>query len=77
MIQPKYFNFRTQDLGDSYFDAGNFYWGKKSSWLSNNAIFFSKKNTIVNIPSLRVQDVDNKEDWKKLEIKFKNLKKNK
>lgn len=77
MIQPKYFSFRTQDLGDSYFDAGNFYWGKKSSWLSSSAIFFSKKNTIVNIPNSRTQDVDNKKDWNELNIKYKKLKKNK
>ena len=73
MLMPKYFKFRSQELNETFFDAGNFYWGKKKSWLKTNPFFFSKKNTIVSIPEAFVQDVDTLKDWKKLVIKYKNI----
>jgi CMP-N-acetylneuraminic acid synthetase len=62
-------NKRTQDLEKSYFDSGQFYFGSKSMWLS-------KKNPHncgipLIIPSWRVVDIDNLNDWKRAELLFR------
>ena len=66
MFYPEYFNTRSQDLENAYHDAGQFYWASSSYWEKIGNIFEKSKPYI--IPSWRVQDVDNEEDWKRLEI---------
>lgn len=66
--KKKYF-FRTQDLEESYYDVGQFYWAKRKTW-------FDKKKTIENssyivLPSWRCVDIDNYDDWKRAEKLFK------
>ncbi|HDY7750720.1 TPA: pseudaminic acid cytidylyltransferase [Vibrio vulnificus] len=53
---------RSQDLEDAYHDAGQFYWGKKSAFLGQKAIF-SSQSRVVLLPRSCVQDIDTKEDW--------------
>lgn len=53
---------RTQDLPITYHDAGQFYWGKKSSWESGQPIF-SSKSTILELPSESTVDIDTTDDW--------------
>ena len=65
-------NKRTQDLKKSYFDAGQFYFGSKYIWQSNKDIHNNGMPLI--IPSWRVVDIDNSNDWKRAELLFKNLK---
>ncbi len=72
MINPKFFDTRSQDLEETYHDAGQFYWGKKSAWLKNN-MMFSPKSAPVILPRHRVQDIDTLEDWKRAELMFKVL----
>ena len=57
---------RTQDFQTSYRDAGQFYWGKKSSWESGNPIF-SSKSTIIEIPNESAVDIDTLGDWNQAE----------
>jgi pseudaminic acid cytidylyltransferase len=65
---------RTQDLVKSYHDAGQFYWGSISNWLSKKKIH---SNGIgMQTPKWRSVDIDNLEDWKKAELLFKILKVN-
>ena len=62
MTFPKYTNYRTQDLSNSYIDAGQFYWGKKEAWLKKLNIFNQYSNIIL-VPRERFIDIDTKDDW--------------
>jgi len=64
-------NKRTQDLEKSYFDSGQFYFGSKSTWRSNKNPHHNGIPLI--IPSWRVVDIDNLNDWKRAELLFKIL----
>jgi N-acylneuraminate cytidylyltransferase len=68
MFQPKNFRKRSQDLKDAYFDAGQFYWGKASSWVKESLLFSNKTKAIV-VDEVRVQDIDTIDDWKIAELK--------
>jgi pseudaminic acid cytidylyltransferase len=65
-------NKNTQTFKESYHDAGQFYWGKKNTWLKN--IFLHTNGIGYKIPNFRVVDIDNLNDWKKAEIIYKGLK---
>ncbi len=62
MLFPKEYNKRTQDLDQVYFDAAQFYWGKKSAWLEKKPLF-NNNSTIVEIPKERSCDIDTPKDW--------------
>lgn len=71
-IQPFYPQFettRTQDLVESYYDAGQFYWGKTEAWLQNLRIHSGGLGYV--IPNWRVVDIDTPEDWIRAEIMYK------
>lgn len=53
---------RTQDFLPSYHDAGQFYFGRSSSWESGLQIF-SNRSTIIEIPRELSVDVDTLDDW--------------
>jgi pseudaminic acid cytidylyltransferase len=53
---------RTQDLSPSYHDAGQFYFGRSSSWELGLPIF-SSKSTIIEIPHELSVDIDTLDDW--------------
>ena len=72
MIFPQYFTTRTQDLPVAMQDAAQFYWGKPSAWMNNKQIF-DNHSTCVTIPSWRVRDIDNQDDWIKAEIIFNQI----
>jgi pseudaminic acid cytidylyltransferase len=67
-VYPEFELTRTQDLEKTYHDAGQFYWGKKSAWLSNHRIHSSALG--ISIPAWRVIDIDTPEDWVRAEIIF-------
>jgi len=62
MFSPEHFNSRSQDLEESYHDAGQFYWGQASAWLEGKMIFSPESSAVV-LPRHRVQDIDTPEDW--------------
>ena len=70
MFQPKNYFKRSQDLTKSFHDAGQFYWGKYSAWLNKKKLF-SKNSKFYKMPKLRVQDIDNIDDWKIAEKLYK------
>lgn len=70
MLNPEYFDTRSQDLEEVFHDAGQFYWGLSSAWLNHSPIF-SHDSVPVRLPRERVQDIDNPEDWTVAELKFK------
>lgn len=70
-IYPEYELARTQDLELAYYDAGQFYWGAKSIWLSNPRIHSHAIG--YPIPKWRAIDIDTPEDWQRAEIIFDSL----
>jgi N-acylneuraminate cytidylyltransferase len=73
MLSPEHIFTRTQDLKPAYQDAGQFYWGKKNSWISGSPIF-SSKSTILELPIGSVIDIDTVTDWELAEKLFKQQK---
>jgi len=76
MLHTNYSNSRSQDLDETYHDAGQFYWGKVNAWLENNSIINKNASPIL-LPRYRVQDIDTLEDWHRAEIMFEIINKNK
>lgn len=62
---PEFELTRTQDLEPAFYDAGQFYWGKKEAWLNNPKIHSSGAGYV--IPSWRVVDIDTPADWDRAE----------
>lgn len=60
---------RSQDLEETYHDAGQFYWGKSTAFL-NSDVIFSEKSLPIILPRHRVQDIDTNEDWVRAELMF-------
>ncbi len=67
---PEYEKTRTQDFPQSYYDAGQFYWGNKFSWERSNPIFTSR-STIVELPRESAIDIDSIEDWDYAEQRYR------
>ncbi|MDN3988247.1 pseudaminic acid cytidylyltransferase [Zwartia vadi] len=70
MFQPESFSTRSQDLPEALHDAGQFYWGRASAWLSGQVIF-GPQSSVVRVPRHRVQDIDTFEDWTHAEYLFR------
>ncbi len=75
MLYPGHLETRSQDLEESYHDAGQFYWGKAESFRQKKPLF-SKDATPYILPRYLVQDVDTPEDWKRAELMYQVMKKN-
>lgn len=74
MFNPEHFITRSQDLEEAYHDAGQFYWGSASAWLSEIPLYSEFAFPIV-LPRYRVQDVDTMDDWTRAELMFEILNK--
>lgn len=72
MVWPEHYISRSQDLVLHYHDCGLFYWGKSTQFLQTKR-FFTDNSACVEIPEIRVQDVDTLEDWHICEIKYRLL----
>jgi pseudaminic acid cytidylyltransferase len=69
MFQPDHFLTRSQDLEESYHDAGQIYWGKPDAFL-NDIPVLSKDAIPLILPRHLVQDIDTEEDWHHAELLF-------
>lgn len=70
MLNPKHSNTRSQDVEEAFHDAGQFYWGRATAWLTGKPLF-SHGAVPVPLPRHRVQDIDTAEDWECAEWLFK------
>jgi len=70
---PEFISCRSQDLEETFHDAGQFYWGKAEAFL-NDEVLFSPVSVPVVLPRHLVQDIDTEEDWKRAELMFKAMK---
>jgi pseudaminic acid cytidylyltransferase len=73
MFQPEHLLTRSQDLEEAYHDAGQFYWGKTSSFMDNRLTYESKSVPII-LPRRLVQDLDTMEDWERAIYMYKAMK---
>lgn len=73
MIQPENLAVRTQDLMPAYHDAGQFYWLRVESFMKQKKLVMDYTVPFT-ISESEAQDIDNDEDWKIAEIKYKILK---
>lgn len=72
MIYPDQNDTRSQDLVDSYHDAGQFYWGQSSAFKEMKPLFSDISSPYV-LPYYLVQDIDTLNDWKRAEIIYQFL----
>jgi N-acylneuraminate cytidylyltransferase len=70
MIQPENLSVRSQDLDDSFHDAGQFYWCNTNQLLSSKKMFTTNTGGL-KISEFEAQDIDTKNDWKLAELKYK------
>lgn len=69
MFHPEYWDYRSQDLPESYFDTGQFYVAQSSTW-SSESVIFSERSTAVVLNHLMVVDINVESDWEKAEMIF-------
>ena len=70
---PEKIKFRSQDLPTAWHDAGQFYWASADAWLQTLPIgdlLSTESSTVIELPSWRVTDIDNEEDWQRAEILY-------
>jgi N-acylneuraminate cytidylyltransferase len=70
---PKQIETLTQNFSITYQDAGQFYWGRKSSWELAKPIF-STTSTIIEMPENFSVDVNTLDDWRRAEHLFESQK---
>lgn len=69
-------NMRSQDLPDILHDVGQFYWCKTDEFRKNQDILCNHTRPFI-VSEIEAQDIDNEDDWKIAEIKYKYVKNNK
>lgn len=67
---PENITARSQDLEAMYHDCGQFYFFKIKPFVETGD-FWAGKVTHIEVPEMEVQDIDNEEDWKLAEVKYK------
>ncbi len=72
MIWPENIDKRSQDFEPAFHDAGQFYWININSFKKQKKIFM-KNSTAIELPEIKVQDIDCETDWKIAELKYKAL----
>ena len=73
MVWPEHEDTRTQDLSETYHDAGQWYWfdlNKLSNWT------WPENSGMILLSSSEVQDIDSMSDWELAELKHQLINKN-
>tara|TARA_B100000795_G_scaffold251428_1_gene220255 strand:+ start:1106 stop:1804 length:699 start_codon:yes stop_codon:yes gene_type:complete len=73
MFFPEHSLTRSQDLEESYHDAGQFYWTRINE--PSSVGMFGNASIPVILPRYLVQDIDTAEDWARAEIMYKVMQK--
>ncbi len=72
MLYPENFNKRSQDLLPVYHDCGQFYFMRTNIFLKERKMFVENSTAII-MNEMEAQDIDNEDDWKMAEVKYKIL----
>lgn len=70
MIWPEHINSRSQDLMPAFHDSGQFYWFSVPRFMESKSLFTNFTVPFI-VSESEVQDIDNEEDWKIAEMKFR------
>ena len=73
MFWPENFMKRSQDLEESFQDAGQFYWTNLN--IDSTEIIFGKDSIPIRLPKFLVQDIDTLEDWVRAEFMYESINK--
>jgi pseudaminic acid cytidylyltransferase len=76
MQWPEHESSRSNDLPDFYHDAGQFYWLDALRFMEHKRIFCEDALPVI-LPNHMVQDIDTIGDWKRAELLFEILRKEK
>jgi N-acylneuraminate cytidylyltransferase len=71
---PEFQNTRSQDLPNLYHDSGQFYFFRTEPILKKNSLVTTNSLPLI-LSETEAQDIDNEEDWRMAEIKYKLFKK--
>jgi pseudaminic acid cytidylyltransferase len=66
LLNPDHAATRTQDIPNTYYDAGQFYFGKAVSW-RNKVPILTGNSTFIPLEKYEAIDIDDESDWKLLE----------
>jgi pseudaminic acid cytidylyltransferase len=69
MLSEEYREARSQELRQTYHDAGQFYWCKTKAFIGEKQLFM-RDSVAYEVPETEAQDIDNEIDWRLAEIKF-------
>ena len=69
MLFPEYAKTRSQDLPETFHDAGMFYWGRRDAFTSRTPMFNPTSRAYL-MPRSRAVDIDTPEDWDFAEALF-------
>ncbi|MGP9801445.1 pseudaminic acid cytidylyltransferase [Rheinheimera sp. NSM] len=64
---------RSQDLAETFHDAGQLYWATADTWLDNDKAVFGSGSRMLLLPAHLVQDIDTVEDWQRAELLYQLL----
>ena len=70
LLQPEHLLTRSQDLEPAYHDAGQFYWFRVADFMETRSLMAPGTAGMI-LPEWQVQDIDNDDDWRLAEIKFR------
>jgi pseudaminic acid cytidylyltransferase len=70
LLNPQFVNTMTQQIPQTYKDAGQFYFALKKTWLTKKNIF-SKNSKVILIDKKKTVDIDNLNDFKQAKKIFK------
>lgn len=70
MLKDENLNLRSQDLTDTYHDAGQFYFFKIDPIMHANRLWTVNSGGLI-LDELEAQDIDTATDWKLAELKYK------
>jgi CMP-N-acetylneuraminic acid synthetase len=65
LVEKKYKNKNSNNLSPTYYDAGQFLWGKSAAFKSKKEIF-SKHTSTYLLNSPKYIDLNTNDDWKKI-----------
>lgn len=71
-VFPEKLQMRSQDLQETFYDAGQFYWFNVADFINSKNILTSNSKPLV-VSSHLIQDVDTEDDWRMAELKYQLL----
>lgn len=72
MFWPENELVRSNDLPESYHDAGQFYWLRVERFLKKKKLYSGNAMPVI-LPAHRVQDIDTEDDWQMAEHKYRTM----